>query len=295
MKKYNFALFTTCDSQGDRLNELLRLLDSVDHAVQQHRLSIKHYILLQRAENIPEQLTPRLSKDREFMMVNERLSLSRARNVMLNRAAQDATLENAEICAFPDDDAWYANGFLNEVSAFLMNEPNISVFSCRYGSTPIEIKHASDLQINPKPVNVGSFIQSVSSVTLFLKTKIALKNAFFDERLGVGAKINGGEDLDYALRSYTNSEAQVAMSRLKLVGHRDRVTWARSTYYSGSLFAIAKSARADKTIFFQLLRKIAVGFYFVLKRELKLADYLTGLKVGISGFFKQTLEVANFD
>jgi len=292
-KQYNFVLFTTCDAKGGRIDEVSRLLDTVNQAIQDHGLKIKHYILMQQAESIPEML--QANEGTEFMTSNTRLSLSRARNIMLNKATKDATLENAEICAFPDDDAWYANGFLSAVRNHLMNAPDISFFSCRYGSTPPEVSDISDLDIMEAAPSLGTFIRSVSSVTLFLKTDIAIKNAFFDERLGVGAEINGGEDLDYALRAYTHAGGRMSMSPSKLVGHRDRPKLVRSTYFKGSLFAISRNARINKAAFLQMIRKVLVGIYFMLSGELKPSHYLAGLTTGIKGFFKQKLQVNTFD
>ncbi|MFW5439992.1 MAG: hypothetical protein ACKE5M_04825 [Methylophilaceae bacterium] len=296
MKNYDFIFFTTCDANEERINNLLRLLDSIDHAIHKQNVRVKHYILLQRVIEVPKQLSSKLSKDREFTVENARLSLSRARNIMLNKAIKDSAFHNAEVCAFPDDDAWYPSGFLAVLINYLRSKPNISIFTCDYGTNPFaKVTEVSDLRINPKPTDPGEFIRNVSSNTLFLRSDLALSNVFFDEKLGVGAKINGGEDLDYALRAYTKAGNKVVMSKAKLIGHRDRLPWVRSAYFAGSLFAIARSARNDKSIFIQMLRKVIVGFYLVLRRELKLSAYLQGLKLGTTGFFRQKLEVGNFD
>jgi len=246
---------------------MLRLLDSVDHAINEHKVTVKHYILLQRADKLPDELSNKTSPDREFMIFDTRLSLSRARNIMINKAMQENMFDHADICAL-----------------------------CDYGSSPVpEINSISDLQVRDRQPSVRSYITTVSSNTMFIKSKIALENSFFDERLGVGAEINGGEDLDYALRAYMKANGKALMSRLKLVGHRDRVIWVRSAYYSGSLFAIARSARNNKQVLVQMIRKIAVGGYFVLKGELKLSKYLRFLTIGIKGFSTQTLQVDDFN
>jgi len=296
LKKYNFIFFTTCDANGERIQDMLRLLDSVDHAINEHKVTVKHYILLQRADKLPDELSNKTSPDREFMIFDTRLSLSRARNIMINKAMQENMFDHADICAFPDDDAWYPNGFLHTAHQFLMGKVDASIFICDYGSSPVpEINSISDLQVRDRQPSVRSYITTVSSNTMFIKSKIALENSFFDERLGVGAEINGGEDLDYALRAYMKANGKALMSRLKLVGHRDRVIWVRSAYYSGSLFAIARSARNNKQVLVQMIRKIAVGGYFVLKGELKLSKYLRFLTIGIKGFSTQTLQVDDFN
>ena len=282
MHTFDYLLLTTCDGRNERLLDLIRLLHSIDAEIQTHGLRIRHYILLQNTRKLPQQLAANVSEQRILMLESGRLSLSRARNRMLQQAKHDGALATATLCAFPDDDAWYPTNLLTLILDTYKRHPHISILTCDYGSDPVSPSLTNQVAFQDA-MDCGLFVRRVSSNTLFLSASLTAEVGFFDERLGVGGEINGGEDLDYALRAYVRANHQVMICEDKLVGHRDRLPWVRSHYFAGSLFAIARSARNDLQLAAQLLRKIAVGGFLVISRELSIGAYLSGLRSGLSG------------
>jgi len=287
----NFLLFTTCESREDRLVELKRLLDSVDKNMHQNSVTSRHYILLQRANVIPESLVGYKNAHRIFICVNRQLSLSRARNVMLHRARENNDFAHAQICAFPDDDAWYPDRFLINILDLFSHNSNISIATCDYGSQPRSWGDIEPGKEFRQKYGCGEFTRRVSSNTLILRSELAAAVGYFDERLGIGAEINGGEDLDFALRSHIKSGPVVLISNEVLIGHRDRLPWVRSRYFSGSLFAIARSARQSPCVFIQLIRKLCVGVFLAITGDLQVKDLLGGTRIGITGFLEKDPKV----
>jgi hypothetical protein len=290
----DYLLFTTSNPKGPRIAELTRLFESVDRAVNEHDVTVKHYVLLQEVSSLPAALVSYQNAHRTFLLSPVRLSLSRARNLMIHRAREDNSFSTSRITAFPDDDAWYPPNFLAAISDYFALEPIPDIFICRYGSNPAHILR-SDYDGLTDCLHISTdqeFIKSASSNTLFLRSELASSVGYFDERLGIGARINGGEDLDYALRAYCLAGAQATISSLPLVGHRDWSPSVRSQYYAGSLFAIARSSLRTLPLFIQLLRKVGVGIYFLLRREMSLAQLMASLNTGLRGTFDRRISIA---
>lgn len=294
MQTYDYVLITTCDARGERLLDLMRLLRSVDAEVGSHGLSIRHYILLQNTGSLPTELATSVRAQRIFIFVTHGLSLSRARNCLLRQALRDGVLPLTKLCAFPDDDAWYPPGSLASILNTHNDHSGIGVLTCDYGSNPVSASEMAKAAFH-EVADRGLFVRRVSSNTLFLKADLVESVGFFDERLGVGGTINGGEDLDFALRAYLKAGHRAMIYQGPLVGHRDRLPWVRSRYFAGSLFAIARGARQDIPLALQLLRKIAVGGLLVFSRELSAGAYVAGLRQGLSGLFDRPPRVAPFE
>ena len=86
MDTADFLLFTTSNPKGPRMAELLRLFKSIDDAVATEGVRVKHYVLLQETVALPDELADWQSRHRIFLLAPTRLSLSRARNLMIHRA-----------------------------------------------------------------------------------------------------------------------------------------------------------------------------------------------------------------
>ena len=295
MRTIDYLLFTTCDMQGNRLDDLIRLLASIQREINQGALNVRHYVLLQRATAIPEELKSFVSDTHVFTCVDHRLSLARARNLMMARARRDGSLQQAAICAFPDDDAWYPERVLKSFRELFSSDADIGMITCRYGSAPISASERARLfaTFAPSP-GCGTFIRQVCSITLFLRAELVDSAGYFDERLGIGAAINGGEDIDFALRAYCGSRSKVLLSNEKYIGHRDRLPSARSKYFAGTVFAIARSARRSTCVLVQLGRKLCVGAYLVLIREMSFSEYTSGLRIGLRGLGAREIHVEPF-
>ncbi|WP_143131096.1 glycosyltransferase family 2 protein [Noviherbaspirillum humi] len=284
-RRCDAVLFTTCDLGSGRLDDLQRLLASVRRAVTEDGLSIIHYVLLQRAaDGVPPPLLGDDWHAPRFMTAAARLPLSRARNLMLAQALRDKALQHAAWVAFPDDDAWYPPQLLLELSLLFACHPHVDLITCRYGSAPLDLSPlGADPAFRPAESR-GEMVRRVSSNTLMLRASAALRTGFFDERLGLGAAINGGEDLDYALRSDGCRPERALISDEILVGHRDRLAWVRSRYYAGSLFALARAARRQPMMAGQAARKLLVGLALLAGRELGWREWRSGLRAGWLGW-----------
>ncbi|TXJ06912.1 MAG: hypothetical protein E6Q25_08410 [Acinetobacter sp.] len=291
----NFLLFTTCDVKGGRLPEMVRLFKSIsDSDEKSTELSFRHYVLLQRCSELPEEFADFSANNRIFIFIPNMVSLSRARNIMIKRAQLDGAFNSDGICAFPDDDAWYPDGFLDMVQSIFTSQPDLQIFTCRYGSDPQKriLSEAKQNQGFHLSDSCGKFIQTASSNTIFIKIQLAREVGYFDERLGVGARINGGEDLDYALRAFSLRDGKVALSREKLVGHRDWTAQFRGKYFSGSLFGLARSSHKSFCLRFQLLRKLMVGLYFVLRGEMTFLQFVLATRIGLEALRDHRVEVS---
>lgn len=298
MHNTDFLLFTTSNPKGARIDELVRLFDSIRKAVDSEGVRVRHYVLLQETTSLPAALADYRDDYRTFMISPTRLSLSRARNLMLHRARRDGAFSASHIVAFPDDDAWYPRHFLAAISDYFSLSSAPDIFACRYASRPAHIPATAakddyeDLTDHLHLSTDREFVRYVSSNTLFLRAGLAGRVGYFDERLGVGAIINGGEDLDYALRAYCLAGTNATVSTLPLVGHRDWSPEVRSQYYAGSLFAIARSGLHTLPLFFQLIRKVCVGVFFLLRREMSLTQLSASLTTGLRGMFDRRISIA---
>jgi hypothetical protein len=253
------VLLTTCNLSAGRGQELSRLLESLEPALQPG-VAIRHHLLLQEWDPCGAALA--LPPWVSCTTIPGRLGISAARNVLVRGAR--AEFADADLVAFPDDDAWYPPGLLAGMCALLDRFPRAGLVVSAYSSAPCAIPADP-----PLSRQLGNFVRSSSANNLFVRGRAAGAAGLFDEQLGLGAPVNGGEDLDYALRVLAASgEAPLAVT-LPLVGHRDPAPWARSRYFAGSLTALIR-ARADVPgARAQYLRKLLVGVAMAMRGELR--------------------------
>lgn len=273
----DILLLTTCDMKSGRLDDLHRLVSSVKHQID-CGLKVKHIILLQRSSS--NELIDFLTDEFIVLNVETLLSLSAARNHMLTCANERGLIELCRYVAFPDDDAWYPGCNLYEIVKFLDANPKYNMFGCDYGASPESINYP--LSVNTS--SFGHFIKVTSSNTLIVRSSVVKLIGVFDDRLGVGAEFNGGEDSEYATRSYVLGGGEIAVVQKKLIGHRDRQRWVRGRYYIGGLIALSRYASCSKNVFLQAVRKVMVGGYLTLRRELTIFEYFKALKLALSAY-----------
>ncbi|HYE35022.1 hypothetical protein [Methylocaldum sp.] len=270
-------LFTTTDSVGGRADELERMIRSVERAVATSDLRIVQYLLLQR--HGPDRPLPKMPDYIRVTAIPERVSLSKARNILMDLARKDGMFERSLMIAFPDDDAWYPEGTLEGMLALFAGDASLDLAICRYSSSPSPLSALPRDLRAARPVSVGKLVANASSNTIFMRAARAAQIGDFDESLGVGASINGGEDLDFALRAYVASGEKAVWIDAPVVGHRDPLKSLRAHYYAGSLYAIFRSAVSSRTIALQAARKVLVGIYLLLRRELALPDFSRALQL----------------
>lgn len=268
-------LFTTCDDRGPRDEVLIRLLDSLRRSSEQGA-DVHHYLLLQNCAD-PDASRIRLGLADEVRLISDsgQLSLSRARNILLDTFLGEAKAD--DIVAFPDDDAWYPENFAVWMAQEFGQNPDLDFLFCRYASSPASAETAPPA----RPASVMEVLKFASSNTLFARASRIRAVGHYDEDLGVGAVHGGGEDTDYGLRLRRLSRVMWFVDAA-LVGHRDKFAGLRGRYYQGGLAAIARNASSDPAVLLQMVRKLMVGGYLVLKREHGLGDWLSATRAAVA-------------
>jgi hypothetical protein len=208
--------------------------------------------------------------------VEYQTSLSAARNILLSKANSNGLLADATIVGFPDDDCWYPAGTLEHVIGTFSKNSGLDLWFCRYASNPVSIVDVTQDTVLASPRDV---IRNASSNTMFVRGRVLHQGVTFDENLGVGTVNNGAEDTEFALHSYITG-AQSMYLPVAAVGHRDKNSALRAKYYRGGLIAIARYALYEPRIGVELIRKILVGLYLVVRGELSPAGF--GSAVGMA-------------
>jgi hypothetical protein len=270
-------LLTTSDYQSERREDLARLIESVARVVGDG-IRIKHYLLLQRCDD--GQVLPQWPDYMHVMRIDRMVSLSAARNIMLRQVHADGVLDEATLVTFPDDDAWYPDGILQAVLSLFQRRSDLGLLICRYASQPLSITSLPEGIDSARRPGARQLITNVSSITQFVRASHVQQVAFFDERLGIGAPVNGGEDLDFALRVYAQANRQALWIDAPLVGHPDKIKGKRSRYFTGSFYAIVRGSH-DPQIAVQAVRKAMVGVYLVLSGEFKPGDFAKAVRYGL--------------
>ena len=116
-------------------------------------------------------------------------------------------------------------------------------------------------------------VRNASSNTMFVRGRLLATINRFDESLGVGTPNLGGEDLDFAMRAHRVARLSYFCDQAA-IGHRDKLVHLRATYYRGSLMVLARYALRNLGAAREYARKVAIGFYLVLRRELPLGAFL---------------------
>jgi hypothetical protein len=272
----NLVLISTSDVHAGRLDVLDRMLRSVAHAAEAMRphVSIKVLLLLQKC---PEyrywSIGQTLPDFVQAIPSTEALSLSAARNLLLGFASSNGIIDSRTVVGFPDDDCWYPAGTLEHIARAFAQSPQLGLWFCRYSSKPAAVAQLNRASRMASPRDV---IRQASSNTIFVRGRVLRDDRVFDETLGVGTVNGGGEDTEFALRAWLSS-AQSFYLPAPVIGHRDKTPQLRPKYYRGGLIALARHARRQPRIGFELARKLAVGLWLVGTRQLPVTAFRTAV------------------
>jgi hypothetical protein len=264
---------TTTDAAGGRASDLARLLSSIAAGLAGHEWRM--LLLVQRAASLDIAVPPNV----DIATIPHQVSLSRARNFLLNRARELGVLSRPALVAFPDDDCWYPASALERVLNLFRIDQSLDFWFCGYASTPLTPSRA--LSMDTKPPSVFNVAAKASSNTIFLRSRIVERIGGFDEELGVGTANNGGEDTDYALRAFSLAGKSRFVDQ-PLIGHRDHDPQLRSHYFRGSLIAIVRHTAKRPASVALLLRKLLVGSVMVATRRMALKEFITALKAAFA-------------
>ncbi len=274
--------FTTCDNDSKRLEKLYVMVESLQQVkLRNPDVDVHAYLLIQRcSEEDFQYISSRIPDFFRVFHLNSRVSLSRARNILLGHAGhEDFT---GAIVAFPDDDCWYPFENLDRIIFRFKNDYSLDYLFCRYSFSPVEFTNKLIINDLPSVFKVAAF---ASSNTFFARGDLIKKSGFFDEDLGVGAKYNGGEDTDYALRIFSIAEKCEFINE-PLIGHRDPDPTLKGVYYPGALLAIASNARFVKGGWKLFIKKILVGGHLVITGKVPIGKYGNLLIISLKRFFQ---------
>jgi len=264
-----FYLFTTC-IKSDSSKELRRLVDSLRKYDNHDEISLVHIILLQ---NVSSDDIEKIQKDISFpsfskiLNVSNIVSLSKARNIMLKYARENIPefILPGSVIGFPDDDCWFPDGLIENISETMFNE-ELEFLFFKYGSSPEDFSDRGSLIA----ARYKSVVLNVCSITMFLKSELVNQLGGFNELLGVGARYNGGEDLNYGLKAFLVSKSS-AWFDSKLIGHADKPSGNKGRYYLGSALSLKKFSLTSPAAFVIYIRKLIIGVLLVgtLKMQFK--------------------------
>ncbi|MEZ5817783.1 MAG: glycosyltransferase [Hyphomicrobiaceae bacterium] len=270
---------TTTDVQSDRRDELDRMIRSVAASLPAGS-SVHHILLLQRAtEEQRGALAASMPYPATVLALAHRVSLSAARNIMLDHARRSGLLSPDILVGFPDDDCWYPSTFLGRLVSEFERDAELGLLFTRVSLTPVEIWPRSSMRV-ATPTDV---LRRSNSNSLFLRGAVVAAIGGFDETLGLGTPNGSGEDTDYGLRASFAAPRTVYVDQ-DLVGHHEGDLASKTKYFSGNLVVASRYATRHPKLFFEFARKIAVGAYLVLRRRLKMASYLNAIQGSVGAF-----------
>ena len=277
---------TTTDAAAGRGGDLERLLSSIEAALAGR--DWRMLLLVQRASS-DVGVAAGVPANVGVGAIPNRVSASRARNLLLHEAHEKGLLARAPLVAFPDDDCWYPDGLLERLLDLFRTDQALDFWFCRYASAPQA--PARPLTREMRSPSVFEVAAEASSNTIFLRGRILETLGEFDEELGIGTENNGGEDTDYALRAFRQSRKCRFVNRA-LIGHRDNSPRFRSRYFRGSLIAIARHTAMRPASAALLLRKLMVGGFLVATRRMSGREFGTALRTAFSAKARQTFAPA---
>ena len=194
-----------------RTEEVQRFLTSLNAQ------GYRNFELIVIDQNPDDRLCPLVATySSHFPIVHLRSSpgLSHARNVGLAHVSGD-------IVAFPDDDCWYPNDLLQNVSDQFLEHSQIDGLT---GRSIDEHGKDSALKFGTQNQRIDRFSAWINAIsyTIFLRRAVVEKTGLFDEALGVGSAtiFGSGEETDYILRALQAGFSLLFLSRLA-VHHPD--------------------------------------------------------------------------
>jgi hypothetical protein len=272
-RRLDIFLISTTDMKGGRREVCDRMLQSLAESqgtLGEQRISL--HMLLQNCDSL--ELAAFTAAAPAFVRpvaVAGRVPLSIARNMQLRSLISERSIGPDALVAFPDDDCWYPGGFLRQVAALFERDSALDFWFCRYASRP-----SADSSVSAAGgARMGEIARNASSNTIFLRGRVVNAIGEFDEALGVGTPLGGAEDLDYALRAHRVAR-KTAYYDAALVGHRDKSPSVRARYYASGLVVLARHAGNGAGR--ECLRKLAVGVYLTLRRELPVRDFVKAMR-----------------
>lgn len=262
----NILLISTTivdDTSGIKLERLRNSL------INDSGIRFFHAFLFQNTQKVPKELAEFFGEEDLLLATSEIMSLSKARNFLIRQVLQTRDIDEFSFVAYPDDDAWYTRGTIDYLNYISNKNIAIELFISKYSSTPSDFENSL-----VEDLTVSKLVKNASSNTIFVSKRVFIELGFFDELLGIGAKYNGGEDLDYALRAYLLSDTSLYCD-VELIGHRDKDRKISYKYFLGSYIALKRSCGyLGLEVFYQFFRKFLIGVYYIFSKKLSFIVFL---------------------
>jgi hypothetical protein len=272
----SLVLFTTTDLRSEREADFLRMIEAV-RAGAGTDVPFRMFALLQRCnEDARTRWESRLPPGSVVLASPDRISLSEARDRMLDAAHKCAALVPDCVVAFPDDDCWYPPRFLRQLAAAFERDPQLDMLCCRVSLAPV-VPIAMEQKFTA--AKARQVVRRTSSNSIFVRGATAVAIGEFDRTLGLGTPNGSGEDTDYAMR------ALLTARKAPMVGHRESDVASVTKYYKGALLVLGRYALRRPEFLFEYVRKLAVGAYLVLRSRLSLREYLVAIGNGLRELF----------
>jgi glycosyltransferase involved in cell wall biosynthesis len=203
------SLIVATFGRAAELETLFRSLEMQEYT------SFEVIVVDQNSDNRVAKIVDRWSSVLPLKRVTSSPGLSIARNVGLSYAT-------GEIVAFPDDDCWYSESLLLNVSEWFATNANFGVLTV--GAQDVDGVASGNRWIQDRceirPINA---FRTTFSSTIFVRRGAAMRDVRFDEGLGVGsgAPFLCGEETDYVLNILRNG-ARGYFDRSWYIGHPKR-------------------------------------------------------------------------
>jgi len=191
-------------------------LDTLFHSLaEQAYPQLECIVVDQNADDRVERIVNRWRSALPLRRVTSTAGLSHSRNVGL-------ALAKGNIVAFPDDDCWYTESLLRNVSNWFENHPEFSILTvgardlCDISSGNRWIQDRCEI----RPANA---FRTTFSSTIFVRRQSGINSVQFDESLGVGSgtPYSCGEETDYIL-NLLGEGARGYFDRTWHIGHPKR-------------------------------------------------------------------------
>lgn len=263
-----FILFTT--TRGDsRSSNLSRLTQSIQESVgYASGFQVEHFFLLQKEETESGLFDHGVGFR---TLVDQLVSLSHARNILLRRFGH--LIANEDIVSFPDDDCFYAPEALSHIAAAFAGGGTRMIMA----REDHQALHVGDPQLLPKDV-----VRRSTSNNLFVDGRTVRALGGFDEMIGLGAKLSGGEDTDFAMRAYRRVTAANHCPSAIVHHRKPDVDALRSRYFPGNFAALLSAARHDHRFIMEAARKAAIATVLLARRDLSVAEFVAASKHAVS-------------
>ena len=178
-------------SQGGRYADLQGLITSIQN------FEGCEFIFLDQNPN-DNKFVPLFFLDKKINFIhiksNEKMSLSRARNIAIKRATKD-------LVVFCDDDAQYKETFCFDVNKVFDESGESSVYIAKVLEIGTERPYGNRKYPSyEKVLSIHDVMNLGLSLSIIIKRALLEKLDGFDERLGVGTGLGCGEESDLLLR-----------------------------------------------------------------------------------------------